>query len=115
MWPRVIEVMLGVWLVITPLVFRGTEEIERYTANTIATGLIVIAASLAAFAPRAGWTRYVTRVASCWLAVHGYLSAVRPGPPAAQNEIMIGLLLLLFAILPNHVNRPPSTAPAPRS
>jgi hypothetical protein len=52
---------------------------------------------------------------SCWLAGHGYVSAVRPGPPAAQNEIMVGLLLLLFAILPNDVNRPPSTAPAPRS
>ena len=115
MWPRVVEVMLGVWLVITPLVFRGTDAIDRYTANAVGTGLIVIAASLVAFWPRAGWARYITLAASGWLAVHGYLSAVRPGPPAAQNEIMIGLLLLLFAILPNHVNRPPTTAPAQRS
>lgn len=115
MWPRVVEVMLGVWLVITPLVFRGTEDVERYALNAVVSGSVIITASLMAFWRRTGWMRLVTLAASCWLAGHGYLSAVRPGPPAAQNEIMIGLILLLFAMLPNHVNREPSTAPAPRS
>ena len=115
MWPRVVEVMLGAWLVITPFVFRGTEGIDRYAANAVISGTIIIVASLMAFWRRAGWMCYVTLAASLWVAAHGYVAAVRPGPPAAQNEIMVGLLLLLFAILPNDVNRPPSTAPVPRS
>lgn len=114
MWPRVVEVMIGAWLVITPLVFRGTEDVDRYAVNAVVSGSVVITASLMAFWRRTAWMRLVTLAVSCWLAGHGYLSAVRPGPPAAQNEIMVGLLLLLFAVLPNDVNRPPSTAPAPR-
>lgn len=113
MWPRVVEVMLGAWLVITPLVFRGTDDVDRYAVNAVVSGAIVIVASLMAVWRRTGWMRFVTLATSCWLAGHGYLSAVRPGPPAAQNEITIGLVLLLFAILPNDVNREPSTAPAP--
>ena len=115
MWPRVVEVMLGAWLVITPLVFRGTEGIGGYSTNAVVSGSIVIVASLLAFWPPAAGARYVTLATSCWLTAHGYLWAVRPGPPAAQNEITIGLILLLFAILPNHVNREPSTAPEPRA
>ena len=115
MWPRVVEVMLGAWLVITPIVFRGTESIPAYTTNAVVSGTIVIVASTMAFWHRTGWMRFVTLATACWLAGHGYFSAVRPGPPAAQNELTLGLVLLLFAILPNDVNRPPSTAPAPRS
>ena len=107
MWPRVVEVMFGAWLVIVPFVFRGTPEIDRFVVNAIVTGSIIIVASLASFWPPAGWARFVTLGASLWLVGHGYFAAVRPGPPAAQNEIMVGLLLLLFAILPNETNRPP--------
>lgn len=116
MWPRVVEVMIGAWLVITPLVFRGTESVAAYAVNAVVSGTIVIVASLAAFWPPAGWARYVTLAVSVWLTLHGYFSAIRPGPPAAQNEIMAGLLLLLFAVLPNHVNQPPHTpARTPRA
>ena len=44
---------------------------------------------------------------SLWLTGHGYFSAVRPGPPAAQNEIMVGLMLLVLAIIPNEASEPP--------
>ena len=107
MWPRVVEVMLGAWLVISPFVFRGTADLERYTVNFVVSGSVVTVASLLAFWRPAGWARFVTLLAALWLTGHGYFAAVRPGPPAAQNEIVIGLLLLIFAILPNETNRPP--------
>lgn len=107
MWPRVVEVMLGSWLVISPFVFRGTPELERYTISLVASGSVVVVASLLAFWRPAGAARFVTLLTALWLTGHGYFAAVRPGPPAAQNEITIGLLLLIFAILPNETNRPP--------
>ena len=108
MWPRVVEVMLGAWLVISPFIFRGTPQVSDYTLNVVISGCVIIVSSLLAFWSRAGGARFVTLAASIWLMAHGYFSAVRPGPPAAQNEIMIGLLLVLFAILPNETNRPPA-------
>lgn len=109
MWPRVIELMLGAWLLVSPFVFRATPALERYTWSMVAAGSVVVIASLLSFWPRAAGARFVTLLASLWLAGHGYFAAPRPGPPAAQNEIMLGLLLLVFAILPNETNRPPES------
>ena len=107
MWPRVVEVMFGAWLLIVPFVFGGTPEVDRFVTSAVVSGSVVIVASLMAFWHRAGWARFVTLAASLWLVGHGYFAAVRPGPPAAQNEITVGLLLILFAILPKETNRPP--------
>lgn len=108
MWPRVVEVMFGSWLVISPFVFRGTPELERYAVSMVVSGtLIAIASTLAFWSPAAG-ARYLTLLTSLWLMGHGYFAAARPGPPAAQNELVVGLLLVLFAILPNEINRPPA-------
>jgi hypothetical protein len=107
MWPRTVEVMLGCWLLVTPLVFRTTASIDQYAAGAVVSGSIIAVASLASFWERLAGSRVVTLLMAVWLAAHGYLSAPRPGPPAAQNEIMVGLLLLLFAVLPNQINDPP--------
>ena len=108
MWPRVIEGMLGCWLLVTPLVFRGTTAIEDYTTSALVSGAIVIVMSGLSFWQPARLARFGTLGVSLWLALHGYVAAERPGPPAAQNEIMIGLTLLLFAIIPNEASRPPA-------
>lgn len=108
MWPRVVELMLGAWLVISPLVFRGTAGVETYAFSMVAAGTAVVVASVLCFWPPTAAARIVTLLAALWLAGHGYFSAPRPGPPSAQNEITVGLLLLVFAIIPNETNRPPA-------
>jgi hypothetical protein len=107
MWPRVGEVALGCWLLLTPFVFRGTAAIENHALNAATTGFIVILASLLSFWDRTRFAHIVTLFGSLWLAAHGYFWADRPGPPGAQNELIVGLLLLLFAILPNEINDVP--------
>jgi hypothetical protein len=107
MWPRVIEGMLGCWLLVTPFVFRGTTVVEDYTTSAVVSGAVVIVMAVLSFWEPTRLTRFVTLGVSLWLALHGYFAAERPGPPAAQNEIMIGLTLLLFAIIPNEASRPP--------
>lgn len=107
MWPRVVEGMLGCWMLVTPLVFRGTTSVEEYTTSALVSGAVVIVMALLSFWEPTRLARFVTLGVSLWLALHGYFAAERPGPPAAQNEIMIGLTLLLFAIIPNEATRPP--------
>ena len=107
MWPRVIEGMLGCWMLVTPFVFRGTASIDDYAANALVTGGLLIVASLLSFWQPTRHARFATLLVALWLAAHGYFAAARPGPPAAQNEIMIGLTLLLFAIIPSEATQPP--------
>lgn len=107
MWPRVIEGMLGAWLLVSPFVFRNTEASTDYTLSVVASGTIVTIASLLSFWRPARYARFLTLTVSVWLTMHGYFSAVRPGPPAAQNELVVGLILVLFAIMPNDTNDVP--------
>jgi hypothetical protein len=50
---------------------------------------------------------FFTALLALWLIGVGYLAASRPGPPGAQNEIITGLLLLMFAVIPNEADLPP--------
>ena len=107
MWPRVVEVMLGCWMLATPFVFRDTPAVDEYAANAVASAALLIVASLLSFWRRMRLAHLGTLLVALWLAGHGYFAAARPGPPAAQNEIVVGLLLLLFAILPGETNAVP--------
>lgn len=107
MWTRTVEVMLGCWLLVTPFVFRGTEAIGNYTANAVVSGALIIIASTLSFWHPLRLAHLLTLLVALWLAAHGYFSAERPGPPAAQNEMTVGLTLLLFAILPSESNKVP--------
>jgi SPW repeat len=107
MWPRTVEVMLGAWLIISPFVFRDTPGADAYTVNVAVSGALVVLFSLSCFWRPLRRAHLGSLAVALWLAGHGYFSAVRPGPPAAQNELMTGLLLLLFVILPSETNEPP--------
>lgn len=107
MWARVIELMLGCWLTITPFVFRGTPRAAEYAINDVIAGSLVILFSLLCFWRRARRAHMATLGLGLWLACYGYFSAERPGPPAAQNDIVVGLLLLVFAIVPSEATQPP--------
>jgi hypothetical protein len=107
MWARVVEIMLGCWLLVTPFVFRDTPGIEAYARIAVIVGALAGAMSLLSFWNPMRFARFGTLILAFSLMIHGYVSAARPGPPTAQNEIVVGLVLLLFAILPNDVNRPP--------
>ncbi len=107
MWPRVIEGMLGVWLLLTPFVFRETEALAGFATSSVVSGAAVILASLLSFWRPTRHARFLTLGASLWLSLHGYFAGQRPGPPAAQHELVIGLTLLLFALMPNEVNDVP--------
>lgn len=108
MWPRVVEAMLGCWLLITPFVFRGTVSLDDYVVNAAVCGSLVLASSLSSIWPPAAMARLGTLAVALWLMPHGYFAAERPGPPAAQNEIVVGLTLILFAVLPNQINERPA-------
>jgi hypothetical protein len=107
MWPRVVELMLACWLLMMPLVFRGTPAVGEYALNGVVSGAVIAMTSLLSLAPRLQLARLGTLAVAVWVAAHGYFAAPRPGPPAAQNELVVGLILMLFAVLPNHINQPP--------
>lgn len=107
MWPRIVEVALGVWLLISPFVFgHEADEVARWTTD-LACGTAVIVLALASLWQPLRQIHLVSIAIGLWLIGNGFVAAPSPPPPALQNHVVVGLLLLMFAILPNDATEPP--------
>jgi len=108
MWARIMEVMLGVWLAITPFVFRYPgEDTFAWVMDFVAAALVCTFA-LFSYWPRTHRAHLGNVLVAGGLCVHAYFIVGHPAPPPAQNHFFVGLLLLMSAILPSHNEQPPS-------
>jgi len=104
MWPRALESLLGVWLVLSSYVLVPARVLES-TVVLIIAGLSVMAIEVAArWRPR---LHLLALVIAAGLIGWGWLRFPRPGPAAAQNAILTGLMLGLLAIVPSKAFEPP--------
>src|SRR5688500_9400700 len=101
MWARLIEMMLGIWLLLSPFIFRNTERADEFRIVDACTGIVVVVLSLLSFWHPLRLSHLATGAVAVCLILSAYFTSARPGPPAAQNEIVIGLLLLMLCIVPN--------------
>lgn len=99
MWGRTTEVMLALWLIVSPFVFGHVGTPLAY--SDWAAGGAVLLLSLFSFWPPTRRAHLLNLAAAGWLAAYGYFAYAHPAPPGAQNEILVGLTLLLLAIIPN--------------
>ncbi|MEX0938386.1 MAG: hypothetical protein WDZ59_11050 [Pirellulales bacterium] len=107
MWARVVEVMLGCWLIISPFIFGHPEsEVGRWLTD-MACGTLVIAFALLSYARPLRHAHLLTILVGFWLIGFAFLAEPYPVPPALQNDVMLGLLLLMMCILPNEATEPP--------
>jgi hypothetical protein len=109
MWPRVVEMMIGFWLCMSPFVFRHTEAIERFVAMDLIAGSTVVVLSLLSFWSPTANAHFLTAGLALAMGTLAYAGWERPGPPGAQNELMVACLLVLFGIIPNNCNQPPDS------
>jgi SPW repeat-containing protein len=107
MWARVIEVMLGCWLAMSPFIFRHSADETVMWLNDLFSALAVIVLALVSFLPRWRYAHVAIILVALWLIGFGFWASAYPIPPALQNDIVVGLLLMMFAIIPNEANLPP--------
>ena len=104
-----IELAMGVWLMASPWIFGHTETSNPFfTKDLVCGGLVVMLSALSWWKP-ASWAHYFTGGVAAWLGVHTWWFVERPGPPAAQNEITMAVLLITMFLLPNQASDPPAT------
>jgi len=111
MWARYIELILAAWLLASPWLFGGE------FATSLACGIVTLV--LAGLSFRTRWRRMHLGLlgVAAWLIAGGWLAtrAADGAPPSAQNEILVGLVLATFAIVPSDALRPPATWRAQRA
>lgn len=104
MWARTLEMAVGVWLTMSAFSFAVPGAWDS-VAIPLTGGVVVLLLGL--------WSRTRRHVhlfgllVAVGLIVWGWARFARPGPPAAQNAMLAGLVLGLLSIVPNESDQPP--------
>jgi hypothetical protein len=107
MWARIVECMIGCWLLMSPFIFGHRPERTSLWINDFAVGGLVIVIALSSHWRPTAWAHWLLLPIGAWQFAFGRLSQSPPLLPALQNEIIVGLLLIMFAIVPNEATMPP--------
>jgi hypothetical protein len=100
--------LLGVSVIACPWIFPHPEAPWRLL-NDVACGLLVVMLAALSFFGPTRWAHIGIGGVGLWLGATAYLAVERPGPPAAQYEIVLACLLLLMFLIPNEATRPPES------
>jgi hypothetical protein len=107
MWPRIVELMVGVWLLLSPFVFRhDARELALWWVD-LASGSAVIACSLVSFWSPLRRAHFATLGVALSLIAAAFAEGGGSSTSAQQNHVMVGLVLAMFAIVPSQTNLPP--------
>ena len=106
MWARYIEVFLGLGVIACAWVLPHPEAPWRVWNDVVCGVLVILLAILSFFGPTR-WAHIGIGAVGLWLGGTAYFSVERPGPAAAQCEIVLALLLLLMFLIPNEATEPP--------
>ena len=74
--------------------------------NDLACGLATVAIAFISFWNPLRHAHWLIAGVAIWLIGFGRFTGGHPNPPALQNDIIAGILLLMFAIIPDESNRP---------
>jgi hypothetical protein len=107
MWPRVVEVMMGCWLAVSPFVFRHPPGQNALWVRDLLCAGFVITLALLSFGRGTRHAHLGILAVAIFLCGAAFLSPSNPPPPALQNDLVVGAILLMLAILPNEASLPP--------
>ena len=102
MWARVVEFMLACWLALSPFILRYSANETFYWANDLVCAFLIALFALLSFWHPLRKIHLLTLGVALWLWGLGYTSFPGITPPAQENSVVIGLMLLMLAIVPSH-------------
>jgi hypothetical protein len=104
-WPRYCEMLLGLWLLVSPWILNYGSATGSGGINlAAAAGIVLLDVLSINFYKRYAYLAVL--LIALVLLVHAYI-AMPPEAAGTQNNIIVALLLLMFAILPTEATLPP--------
>lgn len=108
-WPRVVEIVVGCWLIMSPFIFGHYPVHREFWLNDMICGALIIVISTMSISKRFFRLYLLNLVIALWIILYAYFQIPPPhhAPPWLQNELIAGLILGMIAIVPSDTSRPP--------
>ena len=107
MWARVAEVMLSIWLWISPFIFQYPSHETFLWVNDFICGSLVMLFALFSFWHPLRKLHLATIGIALWLWGIGYTDFPGKTSIPLQNSVVLGLLLFMLAMIPTQAKQPP--------
>ncbi|MEW4453450.1 hypothetical protein AB1L30_12290 [Bremerella sp. JC817] len=101
MWARVAEFMLGCWLLCSPFIFPEEHRGAVPALVDFSLGGMVMTFALLSYWRPTRFAHIGTLFLSLAIILLARIMLAPEIPPSGQNFMMIGLLLLMFSMVPN--------------
>jgi hypothetical protein len=103
-----INIILGIWLIIAPFVL-GYNRLDVAVWNDIILGVIVaIVALIRTFGAGQTSASWINVLAGIWLIIAPFVLNYGNHPTPRYNDIILGILVIIFAWSGASVPRPPA-------
>jgi len=111
MWARHVEVMIALWLALSPFIFHYQKGMTPFWVNDFVCAFLIILFSLLSYFPILKRMHLLNLLMGLWLIVLSFLQP-QPLPPHFfpayfQNYIILGILYLMLSLIPCHCTLPP--------
>lgn len=100
MWGSVVIINLGCWLLISPFIFKILQNSTEQILHLLSVGTIFIFLGFLSCFYKTRIYSLLNILVGTWCVVFGYFFFDHPRAPIAQNFIIIGLLVIMFALVP---------------
>lgn len=107
MWARIVECMLGIWLLLSPFIFSHADRATAQWITDLGAGSLFILLSLFSYWKPTAWAHVLILPVAGWLIGFGRFWHEPPLGPGFQNEILVGLIALMIAVVPTGAAQPP--------
>lgn len=107
MWPRVVEIVVGAWLVASPWVLTVHPGDGVQLAVDVTAGVLAVGFALASLRPATRRAHLLTIAVAAGLVGWGWPKSASVAFSAYQHDILVGLILMMFAVIPVNTSVPP--------
>lgn len=107
MWSRVVEFMLACWLAASSFIFRYADDFVALRISDFACATAIATLALISYWRPTRHAHLLILPIALWLIGFGRFGVPAPLPAGLQNSMVVGILLLMFAIVPNAASQPP--------
>lgn len=107
MWARTFELVFGIWLAISWIIFEYRDVDFYPLSNDFICFVCIACFSLLSYNEKLRHLHLLNFLIGAWLFRFSYYIRHIGMDSIAQNYMLISLLLLIFSIIPTHSRRPP--------
>lgn len=100
MWGQISIICFGVWLLLSPLIFHGQLYASKFLVEDMMIGTVLVSLGLFNCFYKNRYFSVLIALVGIWCWFSGYFFYEHPRPAGAQNYIVIGLLVLMFVVIP---------------